>query len=83
MSDGVAQPASIQIPPQLAQLLGMFTNLSATAVIFWIVIIEMPAARKEFREEMTLVRNHNTEIVGKLTNAIDALADEFKRRPIN
>ena len=79
MSQGVTSGAPIAIPPQLSALFGLLTNLSATAVIFWIVLMEMPKARQDFREEIKELRDGYGSSIKELASSINKLTDELDR----
>lgn len=79
MSAGDTNGVSIAIPPQLSSLAGLMTNLSATAVIFWIVLVEMPAARSDFRDELKEMRTTYGASVKDLAESIDKLSGELDR----
>lgn len=79
MSQGGTSGVPIAIPPQLSAFFGLLTNLSATAVIFWIVLIEMPKARQDFREESKEMRDGYGASIKDLTASINKLTDELDK----
>lgn len=62
----------------LPNVLGKLGNVSAAAVLIWIVIYELPATRKSFLAELKEIRQHDEVRTDKLRESLDRTTDALK-----